>query len=163
MRKSNLFFIILLSIFSFSIAQDIEEILPDEAYKMLKNPRTYLVDVRSIAEYVFIGHPEKAYNIPLMFWSEEKQKLIPNKNFIQDLKARFTKTDTLIFICRSGKRSLKAASIARKAGFLNVFSIKEGFEGEKDEQGHRTINGWKNRNLPYTYSLKKEFIYSKKE
>ncbi|MCP2604881.1 rhodanese-like domain-containing protein [Candidatus Aminicenantes bacterium AH-873-B07] len=161
MRKISLTVIISLIFFSFIKAQDIEEILPHQAYQMLKNPKTHLIDVRSIAEYVFIGHPEMAYNIPLMFWSEKEQKLILNEKFIQDLESRFAKNDVLIFICRSGKRSLKAAKIAKQAGFLKVFSIKEGFEGEKDKKGYRTINGWKNRNLPYTYQLKKEFIYQK--
>jgi rhodanese-related sulfurtransferase len=163
MIKVNFVAIISLILISFTLAQNIEEILPQQAYQMLKNPKTYLIDVRSIAEYVFVGHPEMAYNIPLMFWSEEEQKLIPNKKFIQDLESHFAKDDVLIFICRSGKRSLKAAKIARQVGFLKVFSIKEGFEGKKDEQGYRTRNGWKNRNLPYTYRLKKELIYSKKK
>ncbi len=52
-----------------------------------------------------------------------------------------------------------AANLAYKAGFLHVFSIKEGFEGKSDEKGYRTVDGWKNRNLPYTYQLKKELIY----
>lgn len=140
-------------------AQDVEEISPEKAYQMLKNPSTYLVDVRSIAEYVFVGHPEKAYNIPLMFWSEEKQDLVPNDNFIQDIKSRFKENNVLIFICRSGGRSLRAAEMVSQAGFINVYSINEGFEGEEDERGYRTINGWKNRGLSYTYDLIEEFIY----
>lgn len=147
-------------IFPFLIlAQDVEEILPEKAHEMLKDPSTYLVDVRSIAEYVFVGHPEKAYNIPLMFWSEEKQRLILNDNFIQDIKSLFKENDILIFICRSGGRSLRAAEMVKQAGFINVYSISEGFEGEKDERGYRTINGWKNRRLLYTYDLKMELIY----
>jgi protein-arginine deiminase len=126
---------------------------------MLEQPSTYLVDVRTIAEYVFVGHPEMAFNIPLLFWSEMEQKMTTNKNFIQDIKSRFEEKDVLIFICRSGGRSLGAATLASRAGFLNVSSIKEGFEGEKDEKGYRTVDGWKNRNLPYTYQLKKELVY----
>jgi len=139
--------------------QNAGEISPEKAYQMLKNPSTYLVDVRSIAEYVFIGHPKEAYNIPLMFWSEEKQDLVPNANFIQDIKSRFKENDTLIFICRSGKRSLVAAELAKAENFTNVYNLKEGFEGEKDERGYRTLNGWRKRGLPYTYDLLEEFIY----
>lgn len=140
-------------------AQDVEEISPEKAYQMLKDPSTYLVDVRSIAEYVFIGHPKMAYNIPFMFWSEDKQELIPNGNFIQDLKSRFKEDNVLIFICRSGGRSLRAAKLVKQEGFINVYNLKEGFEGEKDGQGYRTVNGWKERGLPYTYNLKMELIY----
>ncbi len=141
------------------LSQNVEEISPEKAYQMLKNPSTYLVDVRSIAEYVFVGHPEKAYNIPITFWNEEEQRLILNDNFIQDIKPIFKENDILIFICRSGGRSLRAAEMVSQAGFINVYSINEGFEGEEDERGYRTINGWKNRGLSYTYDLIEEFIY----
>ena len=56
-------------------------------------------------------------------------------------------------------RSLRAAEMAKHAGFIKIYSINEGFEGEKDERGHRTVNGWKNRGLPYTYDLEMELIY----
>jgi rhodanese-related sulfurtransferase len=159
MRKVSLALIVLLIFPIHILAQGVEEILPEKAYEMLKNPKTFLVDVRSIAEYVFIGHPKMAYNIPLMFWSEEEQELVPNDHFIQDLKSRFKEEEVLIFMCRSGGRSSRAAKRATQEGFINVYNLKEGFEGEKDSQGYRTINGWKNRGLPYTYDLKNELIY----
>jgi rhodanese-related sulfurtransferase len=159
MRKISLALIVLLISPFLISAQEVEEILPEKAYEMLKNPQTYLVDVRSIAEYVFIGHPKMAYNIPLMFWSEEKQELVPNDHFIQDLKSRFKEDHVLIFMCRSGGRSLRATKQAKQEGFINVYNLKEGFEGEKDSQGYRTVNGWKERGLPYTYDLKEELIY----
>ncbi|MFQ6081853.1 MAG: rhodanese-like domain-containing protein [Candidatus Aminicenantia bacterium] len=149
-----------LGLFScFIFSQNIEEVSSREAYQMLKNSSTYLIDVRSVAEYVFVGHPEMAYNIPLMFWSEKEQKLIPNENFLQDIKSSFKKDDVLIFLCRSGGRSLEAAKLAKQSGFIKLFNVKEGFEGEKDEQGYRTVNGWKNSHLPYSYQLKKELSY----
>lgn len=45
-------------------SQEIIELSSQEAYEMAKKPSSYIIDVRSIAEYVFIGHPEMAYNIP---------------------------------------------------------------------------------------------------
>jgi rhodanese-related sulfurtransferase len=158
--KKIVFILASLILFScFTFAQTIEEISSQKAFQMLKNPSTYLIDVRSIAEYVFIGHPEMAYNIPLMFWSEKQQKLISNENFLTKIKLSFKKADILIFICRSGGRSLKTATMAKQSGFPKVFSIKEGFEGKKDEKGYRSINGWKNNELPYTYQVKKELSY----
>jgi rhodanese-related sulfurtransferase len=142
----------------FTFADDDKKITPEEAFKMIQKPSTYLIDVRSIAEYVFVGHPEMAYSIPLLFWSEQDQRMVPNSNFIEDIRKRFKETDVLVFICRSGKRSLKAAQMAQKAGFSDFYNVGEGIEGEKDEQGYRTRGGWKNE-LPYTYELNAKLMY----
>lgn len=147
--------------FGFQSGQGVRDLTPAEAYRMMQESSVFLVDVRSVAEYVFVGHPENAYNIPLMFWEEKRQEMVPNPHFLQDLEARFEKEDVLIFICRSGGRSRKAAEVARDAGFERVFNIMEGFEGEKGPQGHRTVNGWKNAELPYTYEMKEPFAYRK--
>jgi hypothetical protein len=48
--------------------------------------------------------------------------------------------------------------MAQNAGFMNVFNITLGFEGEKDVEGYRVVNGWKN-SLPYTYELNDKLIY----
>ncbi len=140
--------------------QDIPEIDSREAYKMITgNPAFRLVDVRCIAEYYFVGHPEMAANVPLTFWDEKAQTLVKNEHFIDDLKARYKPQETLIFICRSGGRSRQAARLAREAGYSSVYSIKDGFEGEKDARGHRTVGGWKNSGLPYTYHVGKDLMY----
>ncbi|NOR12537.1 MAG: sulfurtransferase, partial [Candidatus Aminicenantes bacterium] len=126
----------------------------------LKEPDTYLVDVWSIAEYVFVGHPGMAHNIPLEFWDEERQGLVSNEMFLEDVKSRFKTDDRLIFICRSGGRSLRAARMAQNAGFTKAFNINLGFEGEKNAKGYRVVNGWKN-SLYYTYDLDDKLIYRK--
>ena len=48
--------------------------------------------------------------------------------------------------------------MVQQAGFLNSYSVNEGFEGEKDEQGYRTLGGWKNK-LPYTYDTNTKLEY----
>ena len=141
-------------------SQEIKDVSSKEALDLLHKPETYLIDVRSIAEYVFVGHPEMAHNVPLSFWDEKKQDFVTNETFIQDLKSRFKTDDRLIFICRSGGRSLRAARAARNAGFTRVFNITLGFEGEKNAEGYRVVNGWKN-SLPYTYELDEKLIYQK--
>jgi uncharacterized protein YmfQ (DUF2313 family) len=80
------------------------DVTPIEAYGMVqKNPQhTFLVDVRTRAEYQFVGHAEGACNIPFMFFTneggEKGYKLVPNPDFGKDLLARFNPaTDTLIF------------------------------------------------------------------
>lgn len=139
-------------------AENDQEVTPEEAFEMVKKPSTYLIDVRTVAEYVFVGHPEMAYSIPLLFWSEKEQRMVPNPDFLEDIQKRFKETDVLIFICRSGGRSLKAAKMVQRAGFLKSYSVNEGFEGKKDEQGYRTLGGWKNK-LPYTYDINAKFKY----
>ncbi len=142
-----------------SFGQDIENVGPQRALELTAAPRTYLVDVRSAAEYVFVGHPLKAYNIPLSFWSETEQKLVPNDHFVQDLQARFQTDDALVFMCRSGGRSLRAAQAAQAAGFKKVINVTDGFEGKKDDQGHLTIGGWKGAGLPYAYDIDPALAY----
>lgn len=159
MKKATLLTIPLILISCFLLSDDIEELSSKEAYSMLKKPSTYLIDVRTIAEYVFVGHPEMAYNIPFMFWNEREQKMKTNEKFLEDLKSHFSPEDTLIFLCRSGGRSMKAAKLAKKHGFKHLFNLKYGFEGDKNHKGYRSFNGWKNSGLPYTYELKEELIY----
>lgn len=104
---------------------------------MIQNPSTHLVDVRTIAEYVFVGHPEMAVNIPFLFWSEKNMKMEANESFIEDVKARFKPEDTLILMCRSGGRSARAIKLLLVEGYENLFNMKFGFEGEKDSQDYR--------------------------
>jgi rhodanese-related sulfurtransferase len=138
------------------------DVTPQETFKMLQNPATYIVDVRTIAEYVFVGHPEMATNIPLLFWNENELKMEANENFIEDIKAKFKPEDTLILMCRSGGRSERAMGLLKASGFKSVFNMKYGFEGEKDPQGYRSVNGWKISGLPYTYSLSEDLLYKSK-
>ena len=141
-------------------------VTPTEAFKMLtENPEdTFLIDVRSMAEYELVGHPFMAYNIPYMFWTSKGMKT--NPDFTKDVAEKFKKTDKLIVICRSGKRSCRATNKLVKAGFKRVYNMLDGFEGDKvktlssPDFGHRRkINGWQHDKLPYTYSLNKKFTY----
>jgi rhodanese-related sulfurtransferase len=140
-------------------AQDIPALSSRQASEMLEKSNTYLIDVRTIAEYVYVGHPLTAYSVPLGFWDEKGIKNRPNTRFEEDLKALFKQEDVLIFICRSGGRSRLAAERAVRAGFKNVFNVSEGFEGGIDSRGLRTIDGWKNAGLPYTYNIDPRLIY----
>ena len=141
-------------------------VTPTEAFKMLaENPEdTFLIDVRSMAEYELVGHPFMAYNIPYMFWTSKGMKT--NPDFTKDVAEKFKKTDRFIVICRSGKRSCHATNKLVKAGFKHVYNMLDGFEGDKvktlrspDFRHRRKINGWQHDKLPYTYSLNKEFTY----
>ena len=159
MKKIVMSVICLVIISGSLFSQGVKEISPQEAFEMAKKTNVYLIDVRTIAEYVYVGHPETAYSLPILFWDEKEQAQVRNENFLRDLTSKFKKEDTLVFICRSGNRSPVTARMAVGAGFQDVFNVPEGFEGKKDEKGYRTVNGWKNRNLPYTYKLEAKYLY----
>jgi rhodanese-related sulfurtransferase len=161
MKKILLFMFMFVFLSCLPFCQDVRDISPTEAYELAKQFSTYLIDVRTIAEYVYVGHPENAYILPLLFWDEKEQTQVQNKDFLLDLTSKFKKEDTLVFICRSGNRSPVAARMAVGAGYQNVFNVTEGFEGKKGEKGYRTIGGWKNKGLPYTYKLNDELVYRK--
>ena len=158
-------------------AKDANEIQKKEADK------TLFIDVRTRGEVAYVGMPTVAdANIPFKFtskkfkWNDKKNnfKMTPNSNFVTDVTERLqqkglSKNDKILVMCRSGGRSAKAANALTEAGFTQVFSIIDGFEGDNvksgDQKGKRTLNGWKNSNLPWSFSLDKNKMYlaSKKE
>jgi len=130
------------------------------------NPDKYkIIDVRSRAEYIFVGHAPMAYNIPIRFYRNNSNRVskrvdMPlNKHFVSDVKKKFSDADTLLVICRSGVRSSVAVNILAEAGFKKVYSVTDGFEGDSIKapgsynHGKRIKNGWKNSRLPWTYEL----------
>jgi len=156
------------------VSHEGQNLTPTKAHEMVeKNPQhTFIVDSRTRAEYQLIGHPVGAYNIPMKFWTgklgEKKYGLAANSNFGKDLLARFNpKTDTLIFMCRSGKRSCAGCIEAIKVGFAKdkVFNMLGGFEGDKVKYkksaycGQRRLGGWRNEGLPWTYHIDKKLVY----
>ncbi len=138
-----------------------------EAYDKWKaDPdKVKILDVRTQEEYLFIGHPAIAWNIPIFFqsydWDAEKKHfpMKPNPDFLQKIKEMFQSDDIILVTCRSGGRSAMAVNQLAEAGFKNVYNITDGFEGDmvKDSEsvfvGQRMINGWKNSGLPWTYSI----------
>jgi rhodanese-related sulfurtransferase len=128
------------------------DLTPHEAWEKLEKG-AILVDVRTEGEWAHIGIPVTASanekrNDPLFIqWTFPGG--IPNPDFITDLsqQAPEDRSTELVFLCRSGQRSIAAANAATQAGFTS-YNILEGFEGEPDRYGERTVNGWKNRGLP---------------
>jgi len=95
-----------------------------EAYEMWKAEpsRVNILDVRTPEEYVFVGHPKMARNIPLVFvkrqWDADSNQFVmeANPDFISRLKGLHTSTDTLLVMCRSGGRGAKASTRLPKRG-----------------------------------------------
>lgn len=149
------------------------DVTPSEALKMVQdNAHAFIVDVRTRPEYVLIGHPSVAHHVPLKFWTGKHTSkgygMTTNASFIQELNSRFDpKTDTLIFMCRSGARSCAAADAAAKAGWPSskIYNMLGGFEGDKIKNtdsafnGKRTMGGWKNEGLPWTYKVDDKLAY----
>ncbi|GAC1376764.1 MAG: rhodanese-like domain-containing protein [Pseudarthrobacter sp.] len=125
------------------------DLTPPEAWTKLEEG-AILVDVRTEGEWAHIGIPDtkETDNDPL-FISWTFPGGIPNPDFITDLTQQAPEDSgtELVFLCRSGQRSIAAATAATQAGFTS-YSVLEGFEGEPDRHGERTVNGWKNRGLP---------------
>ena len=108
------------------------------------------MDVRTEGEWAHIGIPDtKATENDPLFIQWTFPGGIPNPDFIEHLRQQAPEDQgtELVFLCRSGQRSIAAAIAATQAGFTS-YNVLEGFEGEPDRYGERTVNGWKNRGLP---------------
>ncbi len=154
-------------------AQEDREILSIEAYDMLNTvPDTYLIDIRTRAEYQFVGHPKRAYLFPYMFFRNSFGKdqegnysyiIGPkNKDFIQEISKVFKKTDNLLIIGRDGTRSALAVKELRKAGFKNVFHVIDGFEGPEfpwfnDTNRHKFYRQLAKRNKIYGFGHRRYY------
>lgn len=135
--------------------KELQSISPKKAWKICQeNSRTLLIDVRSSMEFLFVGHPVGAIHIP---WIDEPEWII-NKDFVTDVRKLLLggvvedddSNVPIILICRSGKRSREAGLLLLSAGINNIYNIDEGFEGELDENHHRsTVGGWRFHNLPW--------------
>lgn len=127
-------------------------VTPQEAYELLQNnPKVKLVDVRTDAERDWVGRvaiPEAQH--AAVQWNLYPGGT-PNPEFLSQLQQTADKDNILLFLCRSGVRSRHAAKLATENGYANSFDILEGFEGDKDAQGHRkTVAGWCKAGLPWT-------------
>lgn len=124
---------------------------PQEAYALLQSDSNVkLVDVRTSAERDWIGRP----NIEPEQHAAVQWNLYPggtpNPDFLPQLAQAADKENVLLFLCRSGVRSRYSAQLATENGYANSFDILEGFEGDKDADGHRkTVGGWCRAGLPW--------------
>lgn len=144
-----------------------------EAYKLWQaDPDgVKILDIRTLAEYVFVGHPPMAYCVPAFFqttrWDPEREMFAmePNPDFVSQVKKWAQPGDTLLVTCRSGERGAMAVNLLAEAGFTSVYNIVDGMEGgivndpESVYHGRRMKNGWQNSNLPWTYKIDLDRIW----
>ena len=134
----------------------VEHISARDAWDLIQQePAVAFIDVRSDMEYLFIGHPTGAVSIP---WIDEPDFVI-NPDFEREVRKLILGgiIDSsehagvpIILICRSGNRSTEAGNLLIEHGFHRVYNIEHGFEGELDDDHHRsTLSGWRFDNLPW--------------
>jgi rhodanese-related sulfurtransferase len=138
------------------MASEVKTLDPAAAWALLQDqPRAVLIDVRSSMEYLFVGHPKGSVHVA---WIDEPDWVV-NPHFVTEVRKVMLggvglgehQTDApVLLICRSGKRSLEAGKILINNEFTEVYNIEEGFEGELDEEHHRsTTGGWRFHGLPW--------------
>ena len=132
----------------------VENVPPKRVWEALRsNPKAQLVDVRTDAEWNFVGLPDLAsvgkQVVPIQW--QVYPSMACNTEFVEQLKqVGFTREHHIYFICRSGQRSQAAALAAQDAGFPHTYNVAEGFEGGLDASGHRGVSqGWKAAGLPW--------------
>ena len=129
---------------------------PLQAFRFVeKNQRAVLIDVRSSMEFLFVGHPVGSVHVP---WIDEPEWIV-NPDSVTEVRKvmlggigvdEHDSDAPVVLICRSGKRSLEAGKLLLNNGFADVYNIDEGFEGELDENHHRsTVGGWRFHGLPW--------------
>jgi rhodanese-related sulfurtransferase len=138
------------------MASEVKTLDPAAAWALLQDqPRAVLIDVRSSMEYLFVGHPQGSVHVA---WIDEPDWVV-NPHFVTEVRKVMLggvglgehQTDApVLLICRSGKRSLEAGKVLINNEFTEVYNIEEGFEGELDEEHHRsTTGGWRFHGLPW--------------
>lgn len=125
--------------------------------RLTESKNAVLIDVRTRAEWTFVGVPDLATlgkQTVLVEWLGFPDNR-PNPNFVAELTGRLgalgaVKDTELLFICRSGARSQLAAQAMMRAGYTRCFNVAEGFEGPLDDLRHRGVqSGWKAQALPW--------------
>tara|TARA_R110000824_G_scaffold118960_14_gene272064 strand:+ start:180863 stop:181351 length:489 start_codon:yes stop_codon:yes gene_type:complete len=131
-----------------------------EAWRVLsENPNAMLVDVRTRAEWSFVGVADLAPvgKEPLLVEWQSFPTMGVNAEFATQVSAALSdafgdaaKNAPVLFLCRSGARSRAAAVALSAQGFNAAYNIAGGFEGDLDEARHRgQRNGWKASGLPW--------------
>ena len=136
--------------------------------------RVLFLDVRTRAEAMYVGMAEPVdalvpyveHQELMTDWDEQRRiyRLEPMQDFVPEVARRLQakglgKQDVVVLICRSGDRSSRGANRLADDGYTRVYSVVDGFEGDLSKDGRRSVNGWKNAGLPWSYRLDKTRMY----
>ncbi len=132
------------------------DITPEEAWKLLsESPKAVLVDCRTEAEWRFVGVADtSSLGRDVVYVEWNRTDGTHNDGFVDDLVASGVAPGErdVVFLCRSGNRSIGAAEAATAAGIAPSYNVLDGFEGNLDEFKHRGGTGWKAVGLPWKQS-----------
>ena len=136
----------------------IQSVSVEDTWARLKSDaRSVLIDVRTIAEWAYVGLPDLSAigkRPVLVEWQGFPDDRL-NSAFVERVTEALgtigaNRESELFFICRSGQRSLKAAQAMAAAGFTLCRNVADGFEGPLDANRHRgQLVGWKAKGLPW--------------
>ena len=133
------------------------DISASDAWRVLEGQaNARLIDVRTSAEWAFVGLPDLSTlrrPVEQVEW-QVYPSMQQNPNFVAEVeRAGADKSAPLLFLCRSGGRSRLAAIAATAAGYTRAYNVAGGFEGDLDGERHRgRMNGWKAAGLPWKQS-----------
>jgi rhodanese-related sulfurtransferase len=125
--------------------------------RLQADPRAQLVDVRTMAEWNFVGLPDLSSlqrRVHCIEWQTFPSMAV-NPAFAAEAAGAVTaagadKDTPIFFLCRSGARSRAAAAALTEMGFTQAFNVTSGFEGDPDAERHRgRTSGWKAAGLPW--------------
>jgi rhodanese-related sulfurtransferase len=126
--------------------------------RLRSGPSSVLIDVRTRAEWAFVGLPDlttvnkQPVLVELQTFPDNREDPRFGDRLDAALKSLGTATNAeLFFICRSGSRSKRAAQTMVAAGYARCHNVADGFEGPLDAEHHRgKAGGWKAAGLPWT-------------
>ena len=124
-----------------------------EAWQALAaTPEAVLVDVRTRAEWAYVGVPDLAplgRSLVQVEWQRFPGGM-RNSDFVAEIRAQgITAEQPVYLLCRSGVRSAAAAEALAQEGYT-THNVADGFEGQLDGAGHRgCLGGWKAAGLPW--------------
>ncbi len=136
-----------------------------EAHALVRSREVLFVDVRTRAEFSFVGVAEGVHaHVPFVDMTDASQwepksgryTVSRNPQFVEQVAQHLRvhqrdRNATIVLICRSGDRSARAADALDDAGYRDVYSVVDGFEGDLSAAERRDVNGWKNAGLPWSY------------
>lgn len=129
-----------------------EDLTPRQAWDVLReNPEAVLVDVRTDAEWAFVGVPDtRETGARTIFeqWSTLSDGPDPAR-FVAAVTAQVDPGTPVLLLCRSGQRSDAAADALAAAGLGPTHNVLDGFEGPLDDHAHRGAAGWRADGLPW--------------
>lgn len=136
----------------------VRDVSVEDAWQQLSSdPASVLIDVRTKAEWTYVGLPDLSSigKQPVLIEWQQFPTNVVDADFTNRLSSMLVqagvgKDSELLFLCRSGVRSLAAARAMTSAGYTRCMNVAHGFEGNLDHERHRgRAEGWKARKLPW--------------